>query len=267
MSQSSKSLFKGVGIGCGILTLIPILIVVVVSVRTALPLREANRDLLELESRYGSPASFTPPASGEIPAERMESFLSVRDALEGPCGTFQELLAPMARMDNLPEGQDATAGEVTHATRGIADVATRITPLIGEFLRSRNRALLNARMGLGEYTYIYALAYRDQLLSPALHAEIFSSEGALDPEALDALRSMLVQQSDAHGARVPLELPAEIAAMKQDPTRLPWAGGAPAAVTDSIAPYRVRLESRFCGSLAGIELDRKSRRALRIALE
>jgi hypothetical protein len=65
-------------------------------------------------------------------------------------------------------------------------------------------------------------------------------------EALDQLGS----SPDQRGWREALV--AEIAAMESEPERLPWADGLPAKITNSLEPYRDRLEasySELCNTL------------------
>ena len=57
---------------------------------------------------------------------------------------------------------------------GLGSAALSITPFLARFFELRNKALLAAEMGLDEYSYIFAVAYHDLLLTPQTLNEIFS---------------------------------------------------------------------------------------------
>ncbi len=259
MGEGSRRWLKGCAIGCGSLALVLLLVVAAVGVRTCVPLRGAKRTMARLEARFGPAGSFVPFPDGAIPPGRLDAFLAVRSALSDTCPRFEAFLRRMERMEHLDE--TATSGrEIAEMSRGFARAAAGIAPLIGKFFEGRNGALLEAEMGLGEYTYIFALAYRDRLLDESFRRELFSEGGPIGPEASEALRGMLATLDAEAGAE------AEIRRMERDPRRLPWQDGLPAAVESSLLTYRERLDRAFCSATAGIELDPDSRRAMFIAL-
>ena len=127
-------------------------------------------------------------------------------------------------------------------------------------------------MGLQEYSYIYAAAYHDLLLSEQTRNEIFSDGAALSPEASEVLKGCLTRQLEAmsqadtdDSLRVALET--ELKKLEEDPSRLIWQDGLPEAVRVSARPYREQLDRMFCGATAGLEMERSASRALRVALE
>jgi hypothetical protein len=177
----------------------------------------------------------------------------------------------MRRVEQLNEADSLTGREVAETTKGLAGASAEIAPFIGEFFEQRNRSLLEAEMGLGEYSYIFLVAYRDQLLDEAIHDELFSEGGPLAPEVQVTLRTMLTHQlerleADGGTGDPRQRLEHEIEAMEQDPSRLPWQDGLPAAIETALAPHRGQLDAAFCSATAGIAMDRNSRRALIIAL-
>jgi hypothetical protein len=271
MAEKSKGWLKGCAVGCGVLVLIPVLIVLVVGVRTCAPLRSANRDLARLEERFGPPDAYTPTADGAIPADRVQVFLEMRESMRGLCERMQGTWEQMRRVEQLDESETVTGREVAETTKGLAGASAEIAPFVGEFFEQRNRSLLEVQMGLGEYSYIFMMAYRDQLLDEAIHDELFSEGGPLAPEVQATLRTMLTHQLErltadggADDARQRFE--DEIEAMAQDTSRLPWQDGLPAAIETALAPHQEQLDEAFCKSTAGIALDQSSRRALIIAL-
>jgi hypothetical protein len=105
VDERSKGWLKGCSIGCGGLALVSILGLVVVSVRTLVPLRSASRARAQLEARFGPPESFVPAADGAIPAERIQHFLDVRGSLDEPCARFRSAQLKMRRVETL-EGEE-----------------------------------------------------------------------------------------------------------------------------------------------------------------
>ena len=271
MAKKSKGWLKGCAIGCGVLVLIPVLIVLAVSVRTCVPLRTASRDLGRLEEKFGPPGAFAPPADGAIPDPRIGAFLEVRQAMMAPCERFQGLWEKMERVEQLDEAESLSGREVADTTKALGGAAAEIAPFVGEFFEQRNRSLLEAEMGLGEYSYIFVLAYHEQLLDRTIHRELFTEGGLFSPEAQATLRTILTHQldqltTDRVDDDLRRQLEREIDAMEQDPQRVPWQDGLPTPIESALEPHREQLDDSFCKATAGIALDHSSRRALIIAL-
>src|SRR5262245_45288273 len=165
------------------------------------------------------------------------------------------------------------------AVFGIVKSAAGLGPAMGNLLQSRNQALLDAGMGMGEYTYIYVLAYHSWLGHPpgdgpegdkikvrpegepiSLHGEGLPDR--VRDEFLAIMRNQLAsldgEPPERQAARGPLA--AEIAAMESDPDRLPWKDGLPAATVASLAPYRDRLEAAYNPVTNAFELSRARRK-------
>jgi hypothetical protein len=263
MGERRRTWIKGCFIGCGSFAAIIGLALLAVTLRTCAPLSSANRARSELDERFGPPASYRPTPDGVIPEERLRVFLGVRDELREPCERFEAMWTKMQRVENLDE-QMASGREVASTTKGMASVSMGIAPFLGEFFDQRNNALLDAGMGLGEYSYIFVVVYRDQLHDESIHDELFF-EGGLSPEVLATLRSVIANQRDA-SADVPPSLEQEIRSMAENLERLPWAEGLPDTLATSLAPYRERLDESYCGGTAGIAMDQGSGRAMKIAL-
>ena len=162
--------------------------------------------------------------------------------------------------------------EVGGVAYDLGGAALSITPFLGRFFELRNEALLAEKMGLREYSYIYAVAYHDHLLSAQTRNEIFSDGNALSLEASLMLRDCLVRQlagipqtEDEEYRRRMVE--AELDRMDNDDTRLIWQDNLPEALHDSLVPYRHRLDQVFCRATAGLEMEENARRALWVAIE
>ena len=271
VGKINPSVLKGCAILAAVIVGVPMLIVAVVGVQTWVPLQGAGEALDELDRSLGSEATYFPALSGEIPAERMELFLELRQSLVTVCEDYGMVQKGFDSVASLEEKDTGDLDEVGDAAAGLGGAALAITPFLARFFEQRNNALLAASMGLQEYSYIYAAAYHDLLLSENTRNEIFSDGDALSPEASIMLRGCLSRQLEAMG-HADVETPqrgmleAELKMMEGDPSRLIWQDGLPIAIRASVFPYRDQLDRTFCGATAGLEMERGARRAIWVAL-
>lgn len=138
---------------------------------------------------------------------------------------------------------------------------------LADFYTARNRALMDVHMGLGEYTYIYVLAYHAGAWGAAAGRGAPSGRTALDDrtreaflKALDSRLTRLKKQAAEPEEIRALE--AEIHALEEDPERIPWRDGLPTAIAGSLEPYRERLEALYCAAAAEFALSRSQRRGV-----
>jgi len=271
VGKINPSALKGCAILAAVIVGVPLLVVGVVGVKTWIPLQEAGEALDELDRSLGSESAYVPERTGGIPAERMELFLKLRTSLVTACDGYGQVQKGFDSVAALEEKDSGNPDEVGDVAVGLGGAALAITPFLARFFNQRNNALLDASMGLQEYSYIYAAAYHEFLLSENTRNEIFSDGNALSPEASIMLVGCLSRQLEAmghaegesaqHGA-----LEAELKMMNGDPARLIWQDGLPDAVRESVTPYRDQLDRSFCGATAGLEMDRDARRAIWVAL-
>jgi hypothetical protein len=150
-----------------------------------------------------------------------------------------------------------------------------LVPQLAEFMKFRNQALLDAEMGMGEYFYIYAIAYfswLEKLPEDGPDFEVMGDEdrggrwGEMDIEEMRedrrdvmirrlhrSILPMLQNQLDklvASGVSENLSewkglLEAEIQALEENRFRLPWEKGIPDAIKKSLEPYRERLDQSY----------------------
>ena len=271
MGEGRHSLLKGCAATCGVLMLIVVGGLALIGVRTCVPLVGADRDLARLEERFGPADAYTPADDGAIPGERLQRFLAVRRALDATCDEFSAMLGQMERVETIGENDTPSGREVAGTTRGFAEVAAGIAPAVGRFFERRNRALLEAGLGLGEYSYVYAMAYRDQLLDPAFKHDLFSGGRTLPATAQHTLAAVLENQLHAARAqRAPADwverLEREVDGLRNTGAHLPWSTGLPPPLAASLETSGDALDRGFCRATAGIELDRGARRALALAL-
>ena len=149
-------------------------------------------------------------------------------------------------------------------------------PRMGGFFKVRNQALLDAGMGRGEYTYLYLIAYRDQLLSPtrnfdgaelARHGPNKRVRVALVQilnNQLAAVDTRLTVADDQPLAAFRDSLAEEIARLDSDPEAWPWQEGLPAMLAASLSPYRARLDALFCEYTLSLEFMQNRQRGLSI---
>jgi hypothetical protein len=273
MAGTTSKVLAGCALGC----LLAVLLVVGVGwmlVRwgqgMASTVEQARTESRELAERFGAAADFVPAAGPGVPADRLELFLGVREGLAGP---RQELQAAIA-------GLAPTAGE-SGFVRGLgaARAGLSIAPAAIDFVGARNRALLDAGMGLGEYTWLYWLVYHGWLGHPVddslLHelmaaheaeggATKMSFEGGPEREQLlrrlradvGAMLGNLEGRLAADPERPPLleTVSSELALLAADPERLPFADGLPEQLAAGLEPWRDRLEGCYSTATNPFEL-------------
>jgi hypothetical protein len=261
----------GLGIGCGGVVVIVILLVIggYFLVRNATRgFRESDELMKSLTAKYGRLEDYCPDPAGAIPAGRLENFLAVRDATASVRAQLEESLESLAKTRDAGEGRDRSAGTVFQALK----TGAGMVPQISDFLKSRAQALLAKDMGPGEYNYLYVIAYYSWLKKKPMDGAGFqfigpgrNSMNADEQDALAVSKDMRLMR--VHRLVLPMlqcqlrklgpapaggprdrwrdALTAEVKAMEADHYRLPWADGVPAEVGDSLKPFRDRLEAGF----------------------
>ena len=278
MAKASAYL-KGCALGCGGVLLLVIVLVAgwVVSVRGLSNRAVDLRDRLEatLPDQY----SFTPSADGAIAADRVDRFLRVRERLMSFCRDFTELGDEIQTVDDhvtdLEASNDPAFGDLLEVLSGAGRISRGMIAIgseLGEYSVARNEALLEEEMGLGEYTWIYAVTYFSWLghqptkfaLSEEDYPRIFQDRvsgnlrqmlrrqlSAADRGA-DASASIADEEARAHLAL----LRDEVLALDGDPQRLLFAEGLPTALESSLEPYRTELESVYCPATSELDFMR-----------
>lgn len=259
------------GVGCGLLLLIAILLAVAGWVFTRDSMRGIDATIearARIEERFGEPDAFTPWPDGAIPAERMEAFLRVRDA---SAPARREVAAVFSSFppteEEARELEDKSLAEKVGFLFGASRTVMGIPGRLGRFTEARNRALLDAGMGLGEYTYIYVIAYYAWLGLRAEAGDAWATE-----RVRRALTAQLRNQLAALPAELGTDLPpglreslaGEIEALEADPLRVPWPDGLPERIAASLEPYRERLETSYEPAADEFELTRITRRGLTV---
>jgi hypothetical protein len=273
-SNTTKKWLVGCGIGCAVIILILIVLGIggYMFFKNLIGEFSAQEELMAaLTERYGEIRDFCPEPDGSIGPSRIEAFLSVREA----SALFREKLE--TSMQELQDRAEQSEIEIKKP-RNIFEMVKLgfgLIPQIAEFLKSRNQALLDAEMGMGEYYYLYTIVYFSWLEKRPEDGPDFEVMGPEDSETrfgerdleeiLEERRDsmlrrlhrvllpMLQNQREKLSARGVTEalseweglLDAEIQAMEEDRFRLPWEGGLPNAIKTSLEPYRDRLEQSY----------------------
>lgn len=222
----------------------------------------------DLDERFGSQDTFVPPT--HISADRMEAFLSVRETMRAQCDEMVASLGIFSEMEQQEDGYKPSPGEIWRLVKG----GLKLAPGLARYYEVRNHALAAAEMGLGEYTYIYYMAYFAWLQHDPNQGVLGEEEDGGFDRISEAIIGMLQRQGDQLAALPPgdpraADLPryqGEILAMRADRSYVAWPDGLPSMLQESLLPYRERLESSFCPELAAMALSR-NRRTSAVSIE
>jgi hypothetical protein len=275
MAGAGKKWLIGCGIGCGLFVLVMGGVGTVGYFGVKKFGDRADRiegTFDQMDAEYGQPSDFVPEIDGHVPGHRMEVFLAVRDEM----GEVQQEVSDLFRtLDG-----EGDAGVVDKVKAGM-----KFIPSLLIFIEERNNIMLNLGMGVGEYQYIYSLAYygllgKDPSDGPGFnvvtddedsdrdswHWDIKAGED--DEEDIAAKRERevrrFVNKVQSHVVKNQLEaldtagsvegldfdiwraeLAAEAAAMDRESLRFLWEEGLPAQIRDSLEPYRVGLDATY----------------------
>jgi hypothetical protein len=273
-SNTTKKWLVGCGIGCAVIILILIILGVggyMFFKNLVGSFEEQEELMIMLTERYGEIRDFCPEPDGAIGPSQIETFLSVRDAF----APFREKLE--ISMQGLQDRAGKSEVEIKKPKNifEMVKLGFGLVPQIAEFLKFRNESLLDAEMGMGEYYYIYAIAYFSWLGKQPEDGPDFEVTGEEDrgvrlgemdieeirEERRDSmlrrlhrtLLPMLQNQKKKLMARGSSDtqsewrdlLKAEIQAMEEDRFRLPWEDGLPDVIRASLDPYRGRFEQSY----------------------
>jgi hypothetical protein len=272
-SSTTKKWLIGCGIGCAVVILIVLILIAsgyffIKNIVDEFKDTEAVTEVLT--ERFGRITDFCPNPDGAITAERVEAFLSAREAFRPIRERIAESLAKLSQKKDIDEVEVGKPRSVFTMMR----LGFGIIPQTAEFIKTRNEALLEAGMGLGEYYYIYVMAYYSwlgkspedgpgfQIVGPD-EDEDFGYWGREDSQEMrqERMRRRLnrmllpmlhnqLEKLQTEGGAATLgnwqqELEREIEAMEEDRERLLWQDGLPAVIETSLRPYRDQLEASY----------------------
>jgi hypothetical protein len=267
-------------IGCGVLAGLLVVTLVVAGmlvsswVKKRLPATERLEQMqAEVRERFGDPAAWVPPVGAELPADRVATFVALRESL---ATQRTEVAAGLDRFLH-----DAKASRPENPTRlekilhgiGLAQGGFTMVSGLLDYVHARLRLGLANGMGEGEYAWYYALSTFAWLQWNPLAEE--GKESAL--RAIDML-------NEAHEGRRELAhmFTAQLGSLRRaleektartraeedllqhvrtglDAARggdgLPLAGALPPAWAAALEPYRARLTATLPKEPAEIFLD------------
>ena len=258
-SSSSGQWLKGCAIGCGGLIVCGVLLIVGMSFSMRSAFDDAREDREVLVERFGEDEFFVPAVDGSVAASRVEAFLAVREALAGAHAEIEAVDREMAGLDEIEDGEEPPLREALPMVFRLTKSMMGLPWIFGEIERTRNRALVENGMGLGEYSYIFVMAYRDQIVDPSEEAVLFSSSAA-GARVRASLRGMVERQLLAAESEDPPDeglvtaLTAELAALDADPSRILWQDGLPKPIATSFEGFRDRLDATYSTAAAEFEL-------------
>jgi hypothetical protein len=226
---------------------------------------EAEKQLAE---EYGRVRDFVPPASVQPSTERLEVFLAVRGEFSEARVALEEAVLGLASVNE----DGGVSGGLRAARAGIS-----MPQSIMEFSSARNRALIDAGMGRGEYTWIYWLTYFAWLGHPADDSELHETlndmshehgrvnvqiDGGMEPERMTwrlrrdvmAMLKNLQDELDSDGSPIRELIVEELEKLSADPARVPWEDGLPEEVAIGLEPFRDRLEASYSRATNPFEL-------------
>jgi hypothetical protein len=260
MSAEKISSKKTWRTGCGYVVASLFFFVGVTGFVALRPVREAKRDEQALNDRFGEFSSFSPAPDGSVAADRIEAFIAVRERLREPCEVFQEHRDRMEELGRMEEEGEFSSADILDGFKN----AIGFGPGFLDLMRTRNSALSEVGMGLGEYSYIYVLAYGDQLASLL---DEMSRDRLIKPRTRRQLAQVLFNQLSSPAARgsdrVSGDLRAavqeEIVALDSGAHAFPWQDGLPPPVAASFAAFENRLDELFCEATVRFELRQKNK--------
>nr|MBC8424530.1 hypothetical protein [bacterium] len=155
---SGTSWLKGCGIGCGLLVILAIVGSIGGGLALMKPFKDAADKREVLDETYGAQEDYRPPLDGVVARDRMEVFLAVRTELMEHCAGFEGVFEQFRRMDELEE-EEASGGTMFREVLKTVGKAFGLAGKLGRLAGARNESLAEHGMGLGEYSYIYAVSY------------------------------------------------------------------------------------------------------------
>ena len=283
MEKSTKKWFIGCGIGCGVIVVILLVLLVLgfFFVKDIVYKFEETGELTDsLKNLYGEIEDYTPPSDGRISYESMEDFLYVRESM---APVREKLDQSISILDNVRKKEGGE--DVRRPGRGLRAVkaAIGLIPAIGDFYTQRSQALLEVKMGLGEYMYIYILSYCSMLEKPPGDGPGFQlvqndkewrfddwdrEDNSEERNVKMTEKINLLILSMLKNQRSQLDSPAiepgedewrgaflaEIQALESDVLRIPWFKGLPFVLEASFRPFLTRLENSYSSMVNILEL-------------
>lgn len=234
---------------------------------------QAESARVRLEQAHGAPEAFVPWPGATLPADRLQLFLVVRERLAPHRAILSESYRKLPVTAQQMKDLDQSRG-FDKFVKGffVGRDAISLVQEMGRYTGRRDEALLESGMGMGEYMYLYCLAYYSWLgRSPMDGPPASGSEGKSEGMSFssthhvwrvhdDLLGMLRRQQAAGDSSEWSKVVAAEIAAMEKDEGRMPWQGSVPGTMASALEPLRDRLSSSYDPLVNAFELMRLSKR-------
>jgi hypothetical protein len=165
MAKTKRGWLMGCGIGCGAFILIVVGLMIASSLffRNAIQeFEQADQSMETVAERFGSISDFRPDVDGMIRPERIEAFLAARETVAAERQEMDRSLNALSADRAAADSEQGRAGRLPRLPTGVIGktrAGVWLMHQLADFLRQRNEALMESEIGLGEYYYIYTLAY------------------------------------------------------------------------------------------------------------
>jgi hypothetical protein len=268
------------GIGCAAVVLIAVALIIgaIQLFRNSLTGFEQADSVLEtVVEQLGPIEAYRADPRGVIRPDRVEAFLTARESITP---AREEMAQTLVLLGGDDSGDRPVGGSVRKLVAGVGLLGD-----VADFLQQRNQALLDVEIGLGEYYYVYTLAYYSWLGKSPDDGPSFKLIGdrgyvmenfeTLDESEVRAYRIEMARESlnrlllpvlreqlsavggsetDGDDQSWRVALAAEVKAMEADAYRLPWQDGLPPVIEASLTPYRDRLEASYSVMCNALEI-------------
>jgi hypothetical protein len=256
MAQSKRKILKQYGIGCGLLVLFVIVVLAGLTGWVHLGYRKAFVARDRLEQDHDTQAEFTPPATGDISRSRLQRFLAVRGKLSPLCEKVSAHQRLFARMQGYGESERPPIGAASRDVLRAATSMLRVGRDYGDYVTTRNEALVAEEMGLGEYTWIYVVAYYSWLgHQPVQAVEGRSRPSVFGDRVFPQVREMIRRHVATAGDNpAAAAWRSELETLDRVRQRIPFEDGPPPKIEASLSPFRDELEQLACPEASELEV-------------
>jgi hypothetical protein len=282
MAGAGKKWLAGCGIGCGVMILLSVLggTLGFKALRSVEKQIEGiDETITALEDQYGDRFAYVPQIDGSVPASRIEAFLATR---ESALASAQELSSILEQLESDDVGRIESA-----------KLWYDLVPVMITFGSERNEAMLEQGMGVGEYEYIYALAFFNVLANDPSDGPSFimndsnedsdshvqfrvsstdagenvreerservrsffnKGQRAVLDNQITAYRATLTVDADWADEEWGAKLLSEKNALEEESVRMLWEDDIPDHIRNSFTPYQDRLAATYFPLINPIEL-------------
>lgn len=227
----------------------------------------------ELHQRFGDRDAFTPPLDGLLPVDRLDLFVALRESLATRRDDAGNGLVTFVHRVKETEDSDRSALQKLGHTLSMAHGGADMVAGVVSYFADLQRLLLDGGMGDGEFAYWYCLTGFAWLeWEPLADAELDASLDELglrrdvEDQRDDLLRLFhrhlrnARRELEAEGARTPeqermLALIAEELDRDRAESATPFGERFPATWSETLAPYRSRLEAVLPTGPGAVFLD------------